>query len=164
MKEPVTDLLGRRFSQLVVMGFSHSDGNQRYFRFRCDCGTEKTLPINQVKFGSIKSCGCLLKERCWIIGDRTRKHGMTGTRTYRSWSHMKGRCNDLNNKHYGGRGITYCEEWEDFRNFFRDMGERPLGTTLDRINPNLNYTPDNCRWATKMLQRHNRRDSSRANK
>ena len=52
MKEPVTDLLGRRFSQLVVMDFDYSDGNQRYFRFRCDCGTEKTLPINQVKFGS----------------------------------------------------------------------------------------------------------------
>ncbi len=76
---------------------------------------------------------------------------------YWSWCAMRRRCRDLNNPNYGGRGITVCDRWSDFDLFCEDMGERPEGTTLDRIKTNLNYTPDNCQWATDSQQKINRR-------
>jgi hypothetical protein len=88
-----------------------------------------------------------------------KRHGMYGTPTYKSWSEMKLRCN--NPRHSSGNytGISYCNEWEDFRNFYKDMGERPQGTTLDRINPHGNYGPSNCRWADIYTQENNRRNN-----
>lgn len=87
------------------------------------------------------------------------KHGMYGSPTYKSWSEMKCRCDHP--EHSSGRyeNISYCERWRDFRNFFADMGERPDGTTLDRINPHGDYTPDNCRWADILTQENNRRNN-----
>jgi ribosomal protein L37E len=93
----------------------------------------------------------------------TQTHGMTGSRTYTSWSSMRTRCNNpktLNYAYYGGRGITVCPEWNDphgFTVFLADMGERPPGTSLDRIDNNGNYEPGNCRWATATEQRANSR-------
>lgn len=81
-------------------------------------------------------------------------HGMYGTPTYKSWAEMKYRCGNPNRNAY--KNVTYCKEWEDFRNFFRDMGERPKGTSLDRINPHGNYEPSNCRWADAITQENNR--------
>ena len=95
-----------------------------------------------------------------------KKHGHAGdgihggTRTYRSWSAMRRRCYNQraeNYSLYGGRGIKVCEQWRNFENFLNDMGERPVGTSIDRIDPNGNYEPANCRWATPMQQRHNQR-------
>ena len=85
------------------------------------------------------------------------RHGMYGTPTYKSWSEMKARCGNPKNPTYAN--VSYCKEWEDFNNFFRDMGARPEGTSLDRINPYGNYEPSNCRWADFETQENNRRNN-----
>lgn len=91
------------------------------------------------------------------------RHGMYGTPTYKSWSEMKHRCKNPTHGKGNYKGITYCAEWESFENFFRDMGVRPAGTTLDRINPCGNYEPTNCRWADIFTQENNRRNNRRFN-
>jgi len=88
------------------------------------------------------------------------RHGMSKTRTYRSWEAMKYRCNSPKHpkyENYGGRGISYCKEWEDFMNFYEDLGDRPEGTSLDRIDNDWDYCKENCRWATIEEQNRNRR-------
>ena len=88
------------------------------------------------------------------------RHGMYGTPTYKSWSEMKQRCKNPNHSKTDCYvGVTYCEEWEKFENFYRDMGERPEGTTLDRIDVYGNYEPSNCRWADNHTQATNKRNS-----
>ena len=84
------------------------------------------------------------------------RHGMYGTPTYKSWSEMKGRCNHPNRSRGHYEDITYCKEWESFENFFADMGIRPEGCSLDRIDPKGNYEPSNCRWADDITQENNR--------
>lgn len=89
----------------------------------------------------------------------TRMHEMTATPTYRSWAAMKTRCSNPNSKdypRYGGRGISYCEAWEHFEAFYADMGDKPENMTLDRIDYNKGYTPENCRWATVAEQQQNK--------
>ena len=88
-------------------------------------------------------------------------HNMYGTPTYKSWSEMKSRCNhpERATGHY--EDVSYCDEWEDFRNFFKDMGIRPEHTSLDRIDPNGNYCPENCRWADFETQENNRRNNKK---
>lgn len=86
-------------------------------------------------------------------------HGMYGTPTYKSWSEMKHRCGNPKRSDYVN--VSYCEEWEDFRNFLRDMGKRPYGTSLDRIDPKGNYCKENCRWADWETQENNRTNNRR---
>lgn len=90
------------------------------------------------------------------------KHGMTKSKIYHIWIQMHYRCRNKNAtgyKHYGGRGIAVCNKWHEFKNFFNDMGHRPNGMSLDRINNNGNYKPSNCRWATKQQQQRNMRSN-----
>lgn len=94
------------------------------------------------------------------IAKKTELGNLYQSKEYHSWNSMKNRCNNSNlkeYKNYGGRGITYDKKWEDFREFYKDMGERPEGTTLDRIDVNGNYCKKNCRWATKEEQQRNQR-------
>ena len=155
------DMKARSWGRLVALEYV-SKGN---WRFSCECGAEKTLWATDVRRGKIKSCGCLARE-VKATGDLRRVHGACGptgnTPEYTSWNAMMTRCfneNAFGYHRYGGRGITVCDRWKNFASFLEDMGMRPEGTSLDRIDPNGNYTPDNCRWATRDVQNVNKVNS-----
>lgn len=130
---------------------------KRLWLCRCECGTERTVDKYGLARGHSKSCGCIKKEH----SGRKPVHGLIRTPEYGAWTEMKRRCLDPSRPHYphyGGRGITFCDRWNDFAAFYADMGQRPgKGYSLDRIDVNGNYEPSNCRWATASEQSKNRR-------
>lgn len=153
--------IGQRFSRLVVIGEGFVEKEAATYPVRCDCGTEKSVRKQALVSGATQSCGCLNAE---LVASRknTLTHGMSGTTEHNAWLSMRRRCyleSDTGYTNYGGRGIKVCDRWsESFENFFEDMGNRPSpGMSVERLDVNGDYTPENCVWADKTAQMFNRR-------
>lgn len=160
MSRKSTDHTGSVFNKLTVIGKTKSDKNgQSYWRCVCECGKEIETRSSSLINGHTKSCGCL-KSDFAASSARAIKHGRSRTPVYNIWKCIKARCNKPSHdafERYGGRGITICERWENsFDNFLSDMGERPSSShSIDRINNDIGYNKDNCRWATRIEQSRN---------
>ncbi len=168
MPRPPLQLAGQKFDMLTPLEIVGHYNRKMLWRCRCDCGQHVDVPASAIRSGSRTSCGCKKRlprgPRSPEFAERMRiasaTHGMSGTPAWHSWQAMRSRClnpTDKDYRNYGARGITVCDIWSDFSVFLRDMGERPAGTTIDRIDVNGNYEPGNCRWATPAQQGRNTR-------
>ena len=165
------DLTGHKFGRLLTLRRGSNTNNRLpQWVCLCDCGIERTIAGCDLRSGHTKSCGCLQRERARDTIEANRgtgrlSHGMTESPEYNSWCAMKKRCLNPKTTRYerwGGRGIKICPQWvNSFETFLADMGKRPsLGHSLDRINNDGDYEPDNVRWATSVEQANNRREST----
>lgn len=153
------DVIGQRYGRLVVLAEVEPKGKQRRVICQCDCGEQPTVfltNLNQGRTTSCRRCG-YARNHGHTVGKR--KNGSQfASKTYKSWESMKQRCSNPKAtawKYYGGKGVKVCERWNDFYNFLEDMKERPEGMTLDRIDSDGDYTPENCKWSTYKEQARN---------
>lgn len=157
-------LAGEKFGRLTVIERApNRNGKITQWLCECECGTELVVQAVHLRTGHTRSCGCLKRDMIASTGRANLTHGhrIANSRTYETWRAMIRRCelptND-NYRYYGAKGVRVCSRWRNsFEAFLEDMGERPAGKTIDRINPEGNYEPGNCRWATPLEQRHNQR-------
>lgn len=166
MPMPPLELAGKSFGLLTAIAIVGKRDKCNVWRCVCVCGNETTATASQLTHGARRSCGCgkyASRAPRPDVAAKNRanaKHGLCDTPTYRSWQQMRKRCQNPDDKdyhNYGERGITVCDKWQEFLGFIGDMGMRPKGYTLGRIDNDGNYEPGNCRWETPVQQGRNKR-------
>lgn len=161
------DLAGEKFSRLKVIKYAYTRNKRAYWLCECVCGNTKVVSTTDLKTGNTQSCGCLKHERVKTFYSNLNKtHGMKGTKIYSKWLSMKARCYKKSckgYKNYGGRGIKVCDDWKNsfitfyewaIKNGYQD------NLTIERIDVNGNYEPDNCKWITNTEQQNNKKNNT----
>ncbi len=162
MPKIIPVLFGSKYKRWTVLKDAGIDekSRQKIYLCRCDCGHEQAMLSANLR--SKKNCQCCLHCTRKEAILKSTKHGLEGSRIYSIWRSMKQRClnsKDISYRYYGERNIKFCKRWDDFINFFEDMGHAPEGMQLDRINPEGDYEKSNCRWVTRKENMQNRRCS-----